>query len=248
MSKISVNGIVDKILKYTEMYHADNLVGIEDYGYRDIAAYKNLLATVIERSYDMSLADKLIIDKSIKQEGYVIKIANSTIAGLLVYLIFIAKSDRFFRYHRLYKSNKEYSLKDHEKIIFDRFFEKVAGYINFKNICYTDALNYFDILPKITLLVERYKSNIKSGHTSFSDGKQLEKTIKDLESLQRLCIKVIKDLLHFNTTLSEYQDMTLAERKDLKIELLCKSLIKTATETIDMYEKEAICDEKELLL
>ena len=36
MSKISVKGIVDKILKYTKMYYADNLVGKEAYGYRDM--------------------------------------------------------------------------------------------------------------------------------------------------------------------------------------------------------------------
>ena len=36
MSKISVKGIADKILKYTKMYYADNLVGKEAYGYRDM--------------------------------------------------------------------------------------------------------------------------------------------------------------------------------------------------------------------
>ena len=36
MSKISVKGIADKILEYTKMYYADNLVGKEAYGYRDM--------------------------------------------------------------------------------------------------------------------------------------------------------------------------------------------------------------------
>lgn len=248
MSKISVNGIVDKILKYTEIDHADNLAGKEEYGYRDIAAYKKLLATIIERSHDMSLVDKPIIDKSIKQESNDVKIANNTIAGLIVYLIFIAKSDRFFKYHRIYKSSKEYSLKDHERIIFNSYLEKVAGYINLKNICYTDALNCFDVWPKITLLVEKYNCKIKSRNTSFADGEELRKVIEYLCNLQKQCNIQLKGLLHFSTTISEYKNMTPGEWKDLKIELLCKSLINAVTETIGIYDKAAIYEEKELLL
>ena len=41
MSKISVKGIADKILKYTKMYYADNLVGKEAYGYRDMLIKRN---------------------------------------------------------------------------------------------------------------------------------------------------------------------------------------------------------------
>ena len=60
ISKISVNGIIDKILMYTGINYASNLEGKEDYGYRDISAYKELIATQLYRSADASRADKSI--------------------------------------------------------------------------------------------------------------------------------------------------------------------------------------------
>ena len=101
---------------YTGINYASNLEGKEDYGYRDISAYKELIATQLYRSADASRADKSIIDKDIKQDGGDIKISNNTITGLVVYLVFMAKSDRFYRYHKLYKSKKYYSLNCNKKL------------------------------------------------------------------------------------------------------------------------------------
>lgn len=248
ISKISVNGIIDKILMYTGINYASNLEGKEDYGYRDISAYKELIATQLYRSADASRADESIIDKDIKQDGGDIKISNNTITGLVVYLVFMAKSDRFYRYHKLYKSKKYYSLKEHERIIFERFYEKVAGYINLKNMCYTSALNYFDIWGRLGSLLEYCERKNKSGKQSFSNAEEVGKVIERLGELQKQCKTELIGLLNFNTSVSEYNHMTSMELKDLKIKLLCKSLTASAIETIGMYDEQAKDEEKQLLL
>ena len=248
ISKISVNGIIDKILMYTGINYASNLEGKEDYGYRDISAYKELIATQLYRSADASRADKSIIDKDIKQDGGDIKISNNTITGLVVYLVFMAKSDRFYRYHKLYKSKKYYSLKEHERIIFERFYEKVAGYINLKNMCYTSALNYFDIWGRLGSLLEYCERKNKSGKQSFSNAEEVGKVIESLRDIQKQCKTELIGLLNFNTSVSEYNHMTSMELKDLKIKLLCKSLTASAIETIGMYDEQAKYEEKQLLL
>ena len=248
MSKISVNGIIDKILMYTGINYASNLEGKEDYGYRDISAYKELIATQLYRSADASRADESIIDKDIKQDGGDIKISNNTITGLVVYLVFMAKSDRFYRYHKLYKSKKYYSLKEHERIIFERFYEKVAGYINLKNMCYTSALNYFDIWGRLGSLLEYCERKNKSGKQSFSNAEEVGKVIESLRDIQKQCKTELIGLLNFNTSVSEYNHMTSMELKDLKIKLLCKSLTASAIETIGMYDEQAKYEEKQLLL
>ena len=160
----------------------------------------------------------------------------------------MAKSDRFYRYHKLYKSKKYYSLKEHERIIFERFYEKVAGYINLKNMCYTSALNYFDIWGRLGSLLEYCERKNKSGKQSFSNAEELGKVIERLGELQKQCKTELIGLLNFNTSVSEYNHMTSMELKDLKIKLLCKSLTASAIETIGMYDEQAKDEEKQLLL
>lgn len=248
ISKVSVNGLIDKILMYTGIDYASNLAGKEDYGYRDISAYKDLIATLLYRAADESRESKTIIDKDIKQDGSGITIANNTITGLIIYLIFIAKSDRFCRYHKWYKSKKDYPLKEYERIIFERFYEKVAGYINLKNMCYKSALNCFDIWGKLGSFLEYCERKNKSGKQSFSNAEELGEVIGRLVDVQKQCKTELIGLLNFNTSVSEYNHMTSMELKDLKIKLLCKSLTASAIETIGMYDEQAEDEEKELLI